>query len=78
MTHSLVETRDALIDRLHEVPGVVSVGFAKRDGEVVLLVAVDEHFDADIPENFEGIRVVVENLGQARVSFSGRVALCTA
>jgi hypothetical protein len=63
--------RNELMNQLDDVPGVVSVGFARRDGDTALLVAVDDSFHDDVPETFEGIRVIVENLGEARVNYNG-------
>lgn len=65
MTHSLIEKRDELIKKLHNTPGFQSVGLAKRSGNIVLLVAVDDNFRRNIPQSFEGVKVVVEDLGQA-------------
>jgi hypothetical protein len=64
--HSLIEKRDGLIKQLEHQSGFVSVGIAKKEGNVVLLVAVDPSFHGDIPQNFEGVGVVVEDLGEAR------------
>jgi hypothetical protein len=62
---SLVEKRDDLIKQLENQSGIISVGIAKKNGQHVLLVAVDPSFEGDLPENFEGIGVVVEDLGRA-------------
>lgn len=72
MTQSLVEKRDKLIDQLHDTPGFVSVGFAKKDDDIVLLVAIEDSFRGDVPETFQGIRVIVQDLGEARVVYNGR------
>ena len=69
MTHSLVEKRDELIKELEGRQGFVSVGFAKRDDEIALLVAVDDTFYGDVPETFEGMDVIVRDLGEAQVAF---------
>lgn len=59
--------------------GVVSVGLGKEDGEFVLVVAVDgpraPEVDATqgspvrpgLPRRFHGLRVVVQDLGEARL-----------
>jgi hypothetical protein len=70
MTDSLVEKRDGLIKELQGKPGFVSVGFTKRDGKIALLVAVNDSFYGDVPETFEGMEVVVRDLGEAHVAYS--------
>jgi hypothetical protein len=62
---SLTEKRDKLINHLKNESGFVSAGIAKRDGKLVLLIAVDGSFQGSVPETFEGVSVVVENLGRA-------------
>jgi hypothetical protein len=74
MTASLLDKRDELIDKLRGTPGFVSVGFAKKDDEVVLLVAVDDSFHGTIPEAFEGMEVIVEDLGEAQVEYNARAS----
>ena len=67
---SLMEKRDDLIKRLADQVGFVSVGIAKKDGRLVLLVAVDPSFSGQVPEKFEGVGVVVEDLGRAELQKS--------
>jgi hypothetical protein len=69
MIHPLIEKRDELIKRLQHMAGVVSVGLAKRSGDVVLLVAVNNAFSGEVPKVFNGVGVVVEDLGEAQVEF---------
>jgi hypothetical protein len=66
MSQSLVKKRDELIKQLQHEPGFVSVGIAKEQGDFVLLVAVDSSFHGQVPETFEGVAVVVQDLGQAK------------
>jgi hypothetical protein len=69
--YSLIEMRDRLIEELSDQAGVLSVGIASRGGQLVLLVAVDESLrEGTIPERFEGVRVVVEDLGRAESQIS--------
>jgi hypothetical protein len=63
---SLTEKRDDLTKQLEDQSGFISVGIAKKDGQPVLLVAVDHSFDGQVPDNFEGVGVVVEDLGKAQ------------
>ncbi len=73
MTRSLVEKRDGLIKELKHRPGFVSVGFTKSNDKIALLVAVDDSFYGDVPETFEGMEVVVRDLGEAQVAFSASI-----
>jgi hypothetical protein len=69
---SLTQKRDDLIKQLADQSGFISVGIAKKNGQLVLLVAVDPTFHGQVPENFEGVGVVVEDLGQAESQISPR------
>ena len=63
-----LDLRDALARSLKSVPGVVSVGLSKHSGEIILMVAIDQQkFSGAVPDNFEGLRVVLKDLGRGEV-----------
>jgi len=68
---SLTEIRDGLIRQLENAVGVISVGVSKKSGKFVLMVAVDSSFNGAIPQKFEGLDVIVEDLGQAKSQIPG-------
>jgi hypothetical protein len=65
----LLKQRDGLLDHLRRkgVAGVVSAGLSRRGGQPVLMVLVRPNFGGEeqVPQTFEGTRVVVSPVGEA-------------
>ncbi len=68
MNSDYLTLRDELASVLREVPGVLSVGIGKEDSRIVLVVAIDPiHFTGGVPSSFDGVAVVLRDLGMAKL-----------
>ncbi len=78
MTIDYKAIRDELAKILSDVPGVMSIGIGKENNKVVLLVAIDPNdFAGNVPSSFQGVGVIIRNLGMASLhSFFRRQGEC--
>jgi hypothetical protein len=68
MKNSYLDVRDELSSLLADMDGVISVGITKKADAICLLVAVDpDQYSGGVPESFQGIDVVVRDLGTPEV-----------
>jgi hypothetical protein len=66
MNLNYMELCHELSDHLKDIPGIISIGLTKKNGQIVLLVAIDnEKFNGGVPKKFRGIDVVLQDLGHA-------------
>jgi hypothetical protein len=61
---SIIQKRDRLLNQIHDRSGVESVGICKKDGELSLLVLVNDDFTDLGFSTFEDLPVVVETASQ--------------
>ena len=62
-----LKLRDKLNSKLKGIPGVLSVGLTSKNGETVLLVAIDsEELKSKLPDKFKSIDIVLKDLGKAK------------
>lgn len=68
--------RDKLAMSLKGIPGVLNVGMSKVEGDIVLAVIINSNLTKElreqIPNVFDGLKVVVKSLGYARAHFLGK------
>jgi hypothetical protein len=65
MTSRLFEARDALAEKLRNLPGFRAVGVTKSLGKPAFVVSVDQtEFRGTTPEKFRGYRVTVRDFGE--------------
>jgi hypothetical protein len=66
MASKLFSLRDQLVEKLRNVPGVLSVGVGREKGETIFVVSVDQSkFQGTAPASFAGYGIAVEDLGRA-------------
>jgi hypothetical protein len=63
---SITEKRDRLLNKIQDRSGVESVGICKKDGELSLLVLVNDDFSELGFSAFEDLPVVVETATQGQ------------
>lgn len=61
---NVMQLRDQLVKRLHDIPGFLTVGIGKQNKSTVLVVSIDSgKFKGGAPKTFGGYEVLVRDLG---------------